>query len=228
MQAPSETLSLCILQKIAWREPFLSKGGRTKAQRELICQRAPGEAVADQRTDGILVSAPAPIPVPAHGRTRTRVSIPGRGQIPGEQSCSPATAPPPPSLAAAGDVSPLSILSGALCSPHFPTAQSHSPSFKRFINYPNEVRRDQTLLRLTAEVGGLGKGGDAVAGARTEVSAGRKRLYHRSFSPTSHLEQEKKKKENVDRRSQMYQTAFKKKFLLPVKRTNRYTKTCQN
>lgn len=34
----------------------------------------------------------------------------------------------------------------ALCSPHFPTARSHSPSFKRFTNYPNEVRRDQTLL----------------------------------------------------------------------------------
>lgn len=38
------------------------------------------------------------------------------------------------------------LLSEALCSPHFPTAQSHSPSFKRFTNYPNEVRRDQTLL----------------------------------------------------------------------------------
>lgn len=45
------------------------------------------------------------------------------------------------------------------------------------------------------------------------------------FSPTF---PSSRKKGNVDRRSQMYQTAFKKKFLLPVKRTNRYTKNCQN
>lgn len=142
-QAPSEPLSLCVSQKITWREPFLSKGGRARAQRELICQRAPGEAVADQSTDRILVPAPAPIPVAAHRGTRTQFPSGERSDFQGSRA---ARWPPPPSLLTAGDVSPLSILSGALCSPHFPTAQSHSPSFKRFINYPNEVRRDQTLL----------------------------------------------------------------------------------
>ena len=68
--------------------------------------------------------------------------------------------PPPPSrggegsfggppLCSAGLLSPFLPPRApfrALCSPHFPTARSHSPSFKRFTNYPNEVRRDQTLL----------------------------------------------------------------------------------